>query len=301
MRRLATLERVEIQDEYNESPTSRSVNPDFSTAVVSPEEPTDLGRRRVIAFLAFLTWLISVALIAFVPAIFLYPYLASKGISLSDGAEIVEFAKNDPTAIFLQIVAIIPAHLLTLLLAWLIISQGRKYKFFETLGWEKGGVRWWHYVAILVAFFFIGGIVGSFFPEQENDLLRILRSSRSAVYIIAFVATFSAPFIEELIYRGVLFSGFKKAFGMPISFVLVTILFALVHVPQYYPSYSTIFLLTLLSLTLTGVRVVSNNLLPCVVLHTVFNGFQSVMLVLEPHLRTAEQPAPAAILQLLFK
>ncbi|MFT3745611.1 MAG: CPBP family intramembrane metalloprotease [Pyrinomonadaceae bacterium] len=292
---------MEIQEVPNELLLGDAiVNPDFSTQL--PEaEPAELGRRVVIAFLAGLTWVISVAFIAFFPALLLYPYLASKGVPLTDTAQIVDLAKNDPDAIFIQIIAIIPAHIFTLLLAWLVISQGRKYKFLKTLGWERGGVRWWHYCVILLGFLFIAGIVGSFFPEQENDLLRILRSSRSAVYIIALVATFSAPLIEEVIYRGVLFSAFKKAFGVSASFVLVTILFALVHVPQYYPSFSTIFLLTLLSLTLTGIRAVSNNLLPCVILHTLFNGFQSVILLSEPYLRSSDQPAAAFVLGLFFK
>ncbi len=302
MPRLATLERVEIQAEYSEgTPTAPSINPDFSTASSSDVETGQTGRRFVIAALAVMTWAVSVAFIAFIPAFFLYPYIASKGISLSDTGQIVEFAKNDPDAIFLQIIAIIPAHILTILMAWIVVSQGRRYKLLKTLGWEKGGVRWWHYGFILGAFLIVAAVVGSFFPEQENDLLRILRSSRSAVYIIAFVATFSAPFIEEVIYRGVLFSAFQKAFGVAASFVLVTILFALVHVPQYYPSYSTIFLLTLLSLTLTGVRVFSNNILPCIILHTLFNGFQSVILIIEPFLRPTEQTTPAAIFDTFIK
>ncbi|MEQ1607347.1 MAG: type II CAAX endopeptidase family protein [Pyrinomonadaceae bacterium] len=293
---------MENQVEYSELVTADpSVNPDFSTAPSSDAEQTEIGRRIVIAILALVTWAVSVVFIAIIPALFLYPYLASKGIPLSDGSQIVEFAKNDQNAIFLQIIAIIPAHLLTILLAWLVVSQGRKYKFLKTLGWEKGGVRWWHYCFILVAFVFVGALVGSLYPEQDNDLIRMLRSSRSAVYIIAIVATFSAPFIEEVIYRGVLFSGFKRAFGVPVSFVLVTGLFALVHVPQYYPSYSTIFLLTLLSLTLTGLRVYSNNLLPCVILHTIFNGFQSIMLIVEPYLGTPEPADPATILNHLLK
>lgn len=302
MTHLAKLERVEIQEENTEKVAfAPTVNPDFSTSASAADEQTDIGRRIVIAFLALLTWMLSVAFIAFIPALFLYPYIASKGIPLSETSEIMEFAKNDPQAIFLQIIAIIPAHILTIFLAWMVVSRGRRFKLLRTLGWDKGGVRWWHYCVILGAFLIVAAVVGSFFPEQENDLLRILRSSRSAVYIIAFVATFSAPFIEEVIYRGVLFSAFQKAFGVAASFVLVTILFALVHVPQYYPSYSTIFLLTLLSLTLTGVRVFSKNILPCVILHTLFNGFQSVILIIEPFIRPSEQTTPAAILETFFK
>ena len=113
---------------------------------------------------------------------------------------------------------------------------------------------------------------------------------------MAFIATFTAPFIEEVIYRGVLYSAFQRAWGIPAAFILTTLLFSVVHVPQYYPSYSTIFLLTVLSMTLTAIRVKTDNLLPCVILHTLFHGIQSTLLILEPVMRSAvQEPATAAI------
>jgi membrane protease YdiL (CAAX protease family) len=153
----------------------------------------------------------------------------------------------------------------------------------------------------LGSFFVVAAVVGSLVPEQDNDLVRILRSSRSAVYIVAFVATFTAPFVEEVVYRGVLYSAFKRTLGVPTAFLLATLLFAVVHVPQYYPSYSTIFLLGLLSVILTSIRVKTGNLLPCIILHTLFNGIQSILLILEPLAKSVDVPEPAATILHLFK
>lgn len=230
-------------------------------------------------------WIASVLLILIVPGFFLLPYLATLDPPITDPDQIVEFAKNDPTSIVLQIFGILPAHLLTIFLAWLIVTRGRRYSFRETLGWERGGFRWWHYCVILGGFLVVAAGVEAYFPQQENELLRILKSSRSAVYIVAFVATFTAPIVEEVVYRGVLYSAFQRKFGISAAFVFATLLFALVHVPQYYPSYSTIFLLVLLSLTLTAIRIKAGNLFPCIVLHTLFNGLQSILLIVEPYLR----------------
>jgi len=241
-------------------------------------------------------WIASVLLIVIVPAIFLLPYLASLDPPITDAQQIVEFAKNDPTSIFLQIFSILPAHLLTLALAWMIVTRGRRYSFRQTLGWERGGFRWWHYCIILIGFMVVAAGVTVYFPEQENELLRILKSSRSVVFIVAFVATFTAPIVEEVVYRGVIYSAFQRKLGISAAFIITTLLFAVVHVPQYYPSYSTIFLLFLLSLTLTSIRVKTGNLFPCIVLHTVFNGLQSVLLILEPYLNKAENPERAASL-----
>ncbi len=191
---------------------------------------------------------------------------------------------NDPNAIILSIIGTIPAHILTLLLAWFVVTKYNRFSFKETLGWQSGGFRWWHYILILVGFFAVANVVNYFIPEQDNELLRILRSSRTAVYIVAFMATFTAPIVEEVIYRGLLYSAFQRTFGVKSAVVIVTTLFAVVHFPQYYPSFSTIFLICLLSLILTLVRVKSKNLLPCIILHTIFNGLQSLVLILEPYI-----------------
>ena len=288
---------MEIEDNLLYPAPAAAPQPPISIASVPTPNNPSWG-----ALAAVGVWIASVLFILIVPTLFLLPYLATIKPPLIESAEIVEFAKTDPTAIFLQILAIIPAHILTVLLAWLVVTRFKKYSFTKTLGWNSGGIgMWFAYPIILVIFFAIALIVGNFFPEQENDLIRILHSSRSAVYLVAFVATFTAPFVEEVVYRGVLYSAFQRTMGVPAAFLLVTLLFAVVHVPQYYPSYSTIFLLGMLSLILTSIRVRTNNLLPCIVLHTLFNGIQSILLILEPFTKPTPAADPAAAIFHLFR
>jgi len=245
--------------------------------------------------LAFGLWLLSVFFIMFVPVIFLFPYLISSGIMQQGSERLAEFSVNDPTAIVIQMAAVVPAHLLTILAAWFVITKFRRYDFREMLGWKSGGIRWFHHLLILIGFFVLAGFVGQFFPETENQLIRILKSSRTAVFIVAFMATFTAPLVEEVIYRGVLYSAFQRTFGVPAAVAAVTLLFSLVHVPQYYESPSTILLLTVLSLILTLMRVFSGNLLPCIIFHTLINGIQSVGLIAEPYLKEYTEPAATAM------
>jgi membrane protease YdiL (CAAX protease family) len=132
-------------------------------------------------------------------------------------------------------------------------------------------------------------------------MLRLIQSSRSAVLVVAFMATVTAPIVEEVIYRGLLYSAFQRVAGALPAILIVTGLFTAVHVPQYWPSFSTIGLLLLLSLILTFIRFKTGNLLPCIVLHTIFNGFQSVLLILEPYLEKETAPAEvSAFISQLF-
>jgi len=253
---------------------------------INPPTPNDPPWNSIVAVAM---WIASVLAIVFVPAIFLMPYVVSQKPTLAADQSLGEFLQKDPTAIILQIVAIIPAHVLTLLLAWAIVTKLNRFSFKETLGWQSGGMTWRHYALILVFFFAVAAVVGYYVPEQENELTRMLKSSRVVVFLVAFMATFTAPIVEEVIYRGILYSAFQRAVGSGIAIAAVTLLFALVHVPQYYPSYSTIGLLVLLSLILTLIRARTNNLWPCIVLHTIFNGFQSVLLILEPYMKSPDQ------------
>lgn len=254
---------------------------------------------------AFGVWLASFVFIAVIPLFFILPYAATKNVNFADTESLTKFLLDDSTAVLLQVLATIPAHALTILLGWLVVTRFRKLSFRETLGWGNGGFKWWHYPLILLGIFAVSALVSYFFPQQDNDMLRILRSSQAAVFAVAFLATFTAPLAEEIVYRGILYSAFQRSFGVAASVVFVTLIFAGVHFYQYWGSPSTIFLICFLSLILTLVRVVSKNLLPCIILHTLINGIQSIVIVAQSFAPPAAQteggaPAQAASVIRLF-
>ncbi len=248
--------------------------------------------------MAFGMWAVSIAAIIFFPFLFLLPYI---GKITSDGSGSLASLESDPNAIILNIIAIIPAHIFTIIVAYYIVTKNRTLSYKQTLGWTHDNFRWFYYILILIGFFAVAGVVMHFLPEQDNGLMRILRSSRTATLLVAFMATFTAPLVEEVVYRGVMYSAFQRSFGVSGAVGMVTFLFAAVHVPQYWGSPGTILMICLLSLILTLVRVKTDSLLPCVILHTIFNGFQSILLVLEPYLPkelTEPEQKAAAIFRL---
>lgn len=248
--------------------------------IITPNNPPWNG------WVASAVWFLSVLAIIIFPIFFIIPYvLLSKQISL-------ESVATDSTAIFLNLIAIVPAHLFTLAVAWFVVTKNNKFSLKDTLGLSSGGFRWWYYPAILIAFFAVAAIVTYFIPEGDNELLKILRSSRMAVFAVVILATFTAPLVEEVVYRGILYSAFQRSVGVTWAVVIVTIMFAAVHVPQYWGSPGTILLICLLSLLLTLIRVKTDNLLPCIIMHTIFNGIQSIVLVIEPYLPKTAPTVP---------
>jgi len=286
-----------LQPDIEEVSQVRSV----AELIISPDNPPWNG------WVAIGYWILSVLFIVAVPAVFLFPYILSQHFDLTDRETLNKFIFSDPTAIVLQLAPVILAHILTLAAGWFIVTRARRYSFRTTLGWHMDGFRIWHAIVLTVAFYLFGFLMTSVFGKVDNDFEKLIEASRVAVYLVAILATFTAPLVEEVVYRGVLYSAFQRKFGLAASVIFVTLLFTIVHVPQYsvngVPDYASVITLLVLSLVLTLIRAKTGNLLPCIVLHTVFNGIQSLFLILEPFLPSSDTTTPdvQGFIQHLFK
>lgn len=244
-------------------------------------------------FQAILICVTSVALLVIVPGFFALIYIAMRyrGMPLSQEALI-----NDKTYILIIVISILPAHLLALLLAWAVSSRLGKLPPFKTLGftWPEN-FRLGKSVGLAIVLFIIAMGLLYLFGGPDTELEKILRSSRAAALMMAFLATVTAPAMEEAVYRGLLYPALQRWIGAVIAVILVTVIFAGLHVWQYWPNFGAISAICLLSLALTIVRARTGRLLPCYVIHLVFNGIQSVIIVADPYLRSLmETPEPPA-------
>lgn len=73
--------------------------------------------------MAFLVWFSSVAFILIIPSIAVLPYIAYQKNLFTDKTALTEFVQTDPTTVLISLMAIIPAHILTLLAAWLVVTK----------------------------------------------------------------------------------------------------------------------------------------------------------------------------------
>src|SRR6185503_354269 len=138
------------------------------------------------------------------------------------------------TYVLIMVASIFPAHVLTLLLAWAVSSRMGKLSPRKTLGlsWPANFGLWKSTGLAIVVFVLASGLIylwGG--PETELDL--ILRSSRAAALVIAFLATITAPAMEEVVYRGLLYPTLRRSTNAIVAVVLVTAIFAGLHVWQY--------------------------------------------------------------------
>jgi len=248
-----------------------------------------------------MTWIASVALL-FLPQIIAIPYLA---VHYQGTRPTAEMLLTDKTLILILVSGVLPAHLITLLLVWAVATHFGRFSAIETLGLMWNG-RWRLAQSVGLAFILYGAafLLTLAFGGQGTALDRLVESSRAAALIIAFLAVATAPIVEESIYRGILYPALERTAGSTVAVIMVTLLFAVPHVPQYWPNIGVIASITLLSVALTVVRARTGRLLPCIVVHFVFNGIQSIIIVADPFLRAAlesmrHKPPPGSITQLL--
>ncbi len=273
----------------SEAPTSEPPAPPSEPfSLPPPPSPPTIpsgDRRWYRLLLAIVTWFVSLLLLLFVPLIVAVPYFVyvwrTRGLPRPDALA------NDKTLLFLSILGIIPTHLLTLLLVWLVVTEWRRRPFWKTIGfeWPKSAsplISALACVLIAAALFVLGAVVTSRWGGSKTQLDLLVESSLPARFATAFVAVFTAPLVEEMIYRGVVYSAVEQALGRAVAVGAVTLLFAGVHVFQYQNNIAVIVVITMLSFTLTLMRAYTGKLLPSFVVHLVFNGIQSVVIVLAP-------------------
>jgi membrane protease YdiL (CAAX protease family) len=232
---------------------------------------------------ALVTWFVSIAMLAVVPNVCVLPYLAYRYAGTQPTRELL---LKDQTFVFLYVLGWLPAHLLTLALVWAIGTGLGKRSFKQIFGWSwSPNFGLWKSSALAITLFFVTLVLIGLFGGPRTDLDRILESSRAAAVTLAIIAVATAPLVEELIYRGLLYSAFQRIIGQWAAVALVASIFAGLHVVEYWPNVGAISSITLLSVVLTLIRARTGRLLPCFVVHLVFNGIQSLIILLEPYLR----------------
>ena len=233
---------------------------------------------------ALVAWFASIAMLAVVPNLCVLPYLAYR---YAGSAPSREMLLADRTFVFLFVLGWLPAHLLTLALIWAIATRFGKRSIREVFGWSwSPQLGAWKSTALALLLFLATLFLVGFLGGQKTDLDRILDSSRAAAVTLAVLAVVTAPLVEEMVYRGLLYSAFQRVIGRWAAVVLITSMFAGLHVIQYWPNAGAISSITLLSLILTLIRARTGRLLPCFVVHLVFNGIQSIIIVIEPYLQS---------------
>ena len=138
---------------------------------------------------------------------------------------------------------------------------------------------------------FVSGIALSFavlgasglLPDKKPFPLEQMFNSPGAAYTLAAFAIVVAPFMEELIFRGVLFSFFECHGGVRFAVIGTALLFGALHVPEYWGAWTHALLILGVGLIFSVTRAITGSLAPSVVLHIAYNTTLMTLLFFGTH------------------
>jgi membrane protease YdiL (CAAX protease family) len=232
-------------------------------------------------------WLFSLLALFLVPLLVVlgYAFLSgTMGVSVSKNPE--AFFKSPAVALLLVASTILAELLIFMLLRAVVTGRGRR-NFSDAIAWRWTGAsptaQLWTVLALATLVIGLELFASAAMPQNtETDFEKFVKTSREVALLVAFVAVFIAPFVEEAVYRGVLYPALARSTGMWPAVMVVSALFFLVHVPQYYGAWGGLAAILAVSVALTVLRAKTGSILPGFIVHTVFNLFGAFMMLAQP-------------------
>ncbi|MCL5671630.1 MAG: CPBP family intramembrane metalloprotease, partial [Acidobacteria bacterium] len=115
-------------------------------------------------------------------------------------------------------------------------------------------------------------VIPPLLPHKKSFPLEKMFNSPASAYAIAAFAVLVAPFMEELLFRGVLFAFFEKHGGLTFAIGATAVLFAGLHIPEYWGAWNNVVMILVVGVTFSLVRGMTGSLTPSFFLHLAYNG-----------------------------
>lgn len=130
-------------------------------------------------------------------------------------------------------------------------------------------------IALGLIVMFAGGSLTQFLAHGhpvQQDISVLAHSVSPAMRVLLVVlAVCIAPFIEELVFRGVLLSGLARRMPIGWAMLLSAVVFGAAHLPDFKFAWFPVPELVLLGLALAWIRVRARSLWPSIATHATFN------------------------------
>jgi len=166
----------------------------------------------------------------------------------------------------------------TILVAKALIPKSLKDTSSTGAAWVLG--RW----SMVVRAFVIGLLLGATIfamnkalrvhvdPRDIGPLGRMVLTPGMPQILCTLIVVLLAPLTEEILFRGVLYGGYRKSLGSFWAFALTTLLFGSLHLPQvaHYLTYFVAILLV--SLVALWARLSSSAIGPAIAVHVGYNS-----------------------------
>jgi len=156
---------------------------------------------------------------------------------------------------------------------YLLVAINYRQPFWRALAWRRPRLK--QVLVCLAGGVLLAGVVlaaPSLLPEAPDFPLEHLFSSPAAGYAVGSFAILVAPLMEELVFRGLLFGIFESRVGLRFAVLVTAVLFAGLHVPEYWGAWNHALMILVVGLAFSFARGLTGSLAPSIILHVAYNS-----------------------------
>lgn len=143
-----------------------------------------------------------------------------------------------------------------------------KAKLKDIFGWVKMGIGAY---CVTIPLVFIGAMITRIFANQtfsDNPIVFWIKNGKISMVWIIFLAVIAAPVVEEIAFRGLLYTSLRKQFNKWGAAIISASIFSLIHPTIPY----TLLPIFMLGMVFAIVREESNSIYPSMIAHALNNG-----------------------------
>jgi len=220
---------------------------------------------------------VSTAVLILVPMI-AGPLAVRRGVATDDMVAHLEFIMRDVGLPLALILAFVMSVLVMLVVAQALIRREPHPTFAEAVGWRPGSEPQRRRGLMLGATLgLLYGITATFLlPLPENSelgpLAQMAMQGGLQRMLWATLAIVGAPPVEEFLYRGVLYTGMARSWGVWPAAVLTCVIFASLHLTEVQFYWPALPFVVCLAVVVQAVRMRTGALGPCIMVHAAYNG-----------------------------
>ena len=128
-------------------------------------------------------------------------------------------------------------------------------------------------------------LANALFPPPEPLALDRLFSSRAAAQLIMATSLLLAPLVEEIVFRGYIYTLLERIWGTAAAVLASGLLFGSIHFPQLWPGYFQMLLLCVVGLVFSLTRAQTGSTTASIVIHFGYNATISLLFLFSPAFR----------------
>lgn len=149
-----------------------------------------------------------------------------------------------------------------------------------SLGWRRAQVnlKLVGFAGVALAFV-VSALAALMHTPKVPSPVESLMNSPVLLSLFGLMAITLAPFFEELLFRGFLQPLLTRSLGMVAGVLLTAALFGSLHAPEYSFAWQYALAVSVVGVALGWLRVRSDSIIPCTVLHGAYNSVFVIALV----------------------